>query len=133
MHTRVLRYFSTCPISIKAAGNISLSQSESLLFDSLKAALPKTTLRVAGGWVRDKLLGLESKDIDIALDNCKGTEAALIIQKSVKNSSSIGTVKTNPDASKHLETACIHIMDFDVDLVNLRTDTYTDSRIPTIV
>ena len=30
------------------------------------------TLRVAGGWVRDKLLGLESNDIDVALDKWKG-------------------------------------------------------------
>ena len=35
-----------------------------------------TTLRVAGGWVRDKLLGRESDDIDIALDNCSGQEFA---------------------------------------------------------
>ena len=33
-----------------------------------------TTVRVAGGWVRDKLLGKTSKvDIDIALDNMSGT------------------------------------------------------------
>lgn len=28
-----------------------------------------TTLRAAGGWVRDKLLGRDSLDIDIAIDN----------------------------------------------------------------
>ena len=27
---------------------------------------------VAGGWVRDKVLGLESNDIDIAIDNMTG-------------------------------------------------------------
>ena len=32
------------------------------------------TLRIAGGWVRDKLLGKESDDIDIALDNMSGEE-----------------------------------------------------------
>jgi tRNA nucleotidyltransferase (CCA-adding enzyme) len=30
------------------------------------------TLRVAGGWVRDKLLGLESQDMDIAIDKTSG-------------------------------------------------------------
>lgn len=47
-----------------------------------------TTLRVAGGWVRDKLVGQEQKshqrnlspvnkmDIDIALDNCMGGDFA---------------------------------------------------------
>ena len=47
-----------------------------------------TTLRVAGGWVRDKLVGQEQgfhqrhlskvdkMDIDIALDNCMGGDFA---------------------------------------------------------
>lgn len=47
-----------------------------------------TTLRVAGGWVRDKLVGQEQRfhqrhlskvhkmDIDIALDNCMGGDFA---------------------------------------------------------
>lgn len=30
----------------------------------------------AGGWVRDKLLGRDSLDIDIALDNCLGKDFA---------------------------------------------------------
>jgi len=32
------------------------------------------TFRVAGGWVRDKLMMKESNDIDIALDTMMGTE-----------------------------------------------------------
>jgi tRNA nucleotidyltransferase (CCA-adding enzyme) len=35
-----------------------------------------TTVRVAGGWVRDKLLGLQSDDIDITLDDHLGREFA---------------------------------------------------------
>jgi tRNA nucleotidyltransferase/poly(A) polymerase len=39
--------------------------------------------------------------------------------------------KFNPDKSKHLETACVKIMDVWVDVVNLRGETYTEgSRIP---
>ncbi len=35
----------------------------------------KTTVRVAGGWVRDKILGKVVKaDIDIALDDMMGSE-----------------------------------------------------------
>ena len=40
----------------------------------------KTVLRVAGGWVRDKLIGKESSDIDIALDDMYGEEFAEIIR-----------------------------------------------------
>jgi hypothetical protein len=35
-----------------------------------------TTLRCAGGWVRDKLMGRSSLDIDIALDDLLGREFA---------------------------------------------------------
>jgi len=34
---------------------------------------------VAGGWVRDKLYGKESNDIDIALDDLLGSEFAPLI------------------------------------------------------
>jgi len=33
-------------------------------------------LRVAGGWTRDKCLGKESDDIDIALDDIYGEDFA---------------------------------------------------------
>ena len=42
-----------------------------------------TTLRVAGGWVRDKLLGKDSDDIDIALDDMTGEEFAKLINEKV--------------------------------------------------
>ena len=34
------------------------------------------TLRVVGGWVRDKLLGKQSSDIDVALDTMAGKDFA---------------------------------------------------------
>jgi tRNA nucleotidyltransferase/poly(A) polymerase len=59
---------------------ITLTEEERVLFDTLLAAASfagtNTVLRAAGGWVRDKLLGKESKDIDIALDNMLGKEFA---------------------------------------------------------
>jgi tRNA nucleotidyltransferase/poly(A) polymerase len=59
---------------------IALTQEEeqlfSLLLEAAKAAGTGTTLRCAGGWVRDKLLGKDSKDIDVALDNMLGREFA---------------------------------------------------------
>lgn len=55
---------------------ITLTAEERALFDTLLAAAEfagsKTVLRAAGGWVRDKLLGKDSADIDIALDNMLG-------------------------------------------------------------
>ena len=42
-----------------------------------------TTLRVAGGWVRDKLLGKESMDIDITLDDIKGIDFVRLVDAKI--------------------------------------------------
>jgi tRNA nucleotidyltransferase (CCA-adding enzyme) len=42
-------------------------------------------LRVAGGWVRDKMMGKESDDIDIAMDNMHGEEMAEIVRMKIFN------------------------------------------------
>lgn len=59
---------------------VSLTPQEQELFDVLLAAAQHagsgTVLRCAGGWVRDKLLGRDSDDIDIALDNLMGKDFA---------------------------------------------------------
>ena len=110
-----------------------------------------TTLRVAGGWVRDKLLGKESDDIDIALDDMFGEEFAEMIRqktfdddiaqgkidpntiKDDKKGKSYGVIKANSDQSKHLETAVIKVQGVSIDLVNLRSEEYgADSRVPVI-
>lgn len=45
------------------------------LLSSMKIkSLFQVELRCAGGWVRDKLLGHDSKDIDIALDTMLGED-----------------------------------------------------------
>ncbi|KAG8747639.1 CCA tRNA nucleotidyltransferase, mitochondrial [Ceratobasidium sp. 414] len=104
--------------------------------------------RIAGGWVRDKLLGIPSNDIDIALANIMGVPFAEKLQvymisrglmkKPEPGSSSrggtIATIGKNPEQSKHLETARMRVLGHDVDFVNLRSETYADnSRIPTMV
>ena len=44
-----------------------------------------TTLRCAGGWVRDKLMGKQSLDIDIALDNMLGKDFAEAVNQYLKS------------------------------------------------
>jgi tRNA nucleotidyltransferase (CCA-adding enzyme) len=67
------------------------------------------TLRVVGGWVRDKLLGKTSSDIDVALDTLPGRAFAehvnaylASVGQSVRG---VGVIAANPEQSKHLETA----------------------------
>eukprot|EP01025_Chloroclados_australasicus_P031862 TRINITY_DN3226_c0_g2_i2.p1 TRINITY_DN3226_c0_g2~~TRINITY_DN3226_c0_g2_i2.p1 ORF type:complete len:571 (-),score=74.06 TRINITY_DN3226_c0_g2_i2:188-1900(-) len=96
-----------------------------------------TTLRCAGGWVRDKLLGQSSDDIDIALDDIMGRNFADMVNEYLKTlgeeTHKPGIIMQNPDQSKHLETAKLKVKGFEIDLVNLRSEDYTDtSRIPTV-
>ncbi|KAI0466437.1 hypothetical protein F4859DRAFT_519090 [Xylaria cf. heliscus] len=126
------------------------AQLKELLLDaarhvnSSQPASEPVILRWAGGWVRDKLLGIESHDIDTAINIMTGEAFALkirelcekpeTVQKHGITSDDIGDlhkIAKNPDKSKHLETTTVKLFGFDVDFVNLRKETYTeDSRNP---
>ncbi|EPY50617.1 ATP(CTP) tRNA nucleotidyltransferase [Schizosaccharomyces cryophilus OY26] len=99
-------------------------------------------VRLAGGWVRDKLLGLSSDDLDVTLNKINGIDFAKAIleyvnkldpKAAVPYKKSIGKLTVNPDQSKHLETATLSLYGLDIDFVGLREETYDDkSRIPTV-
>lgn len=101
--------------------------------------------RFTGGWVRDKLLGFQSHDIDIAVNTLTGLEFAEGINEYINAISSghpnpelkthsIHKIERNPEKSKHLETATTKLFGQEVDIVNLRCEEYAeDSRIPTVV
>mmetsp|Transcript_66350 Transcript_66350/g.74320 ORF Transcript_66350/g.74320 Transcript_66350/m.74320 type:complete len:646 (+) Transcript_66350:95-2032(+) len=160
---------------------IELNEEERHLVDTLKetakaweegkiqvtTTLPMTInnkktsqIRIAGGWVRDKILGLQTHDVDIATDACTGVEFARAVKEyhatvvaaeqqeaqqtedintsktNTKNNKigKIGVIAANPSQSKHLETATMKIFGNEVDFSNLRQETYAeDSRIPDIV
>ncbi|KAL4883430.1 hypothetical protein BJY04DRAFT_226490 [Aspergillus karnatakaensis] len=110
----------------------------------------ETVLRFTGGWVRDKLLGVESHDIDVAITNMTGYHFGMKLKEYLdipenldkyrKNHENgelqhalirLHKIDANPEKSKHLETVTTRIFGFDVDLVNLRKESYTaDSRTP---
>ena len=126
------------------------SQLRNLLLDAAryidesKEIKDKIELRWAGGWVRDKLLGLPSHDIDVAINAmtgvgfCEKMQDYLKDEENMKKHSltakdvgSLHKILANPDKSKHLETANTRLYDFDLDFVNLRKETYSeDSRNP---
>lgn len=118
-------------------------------------------LRFTGGWVRDKLLGVESHDIDVAINKTTGYQFGLRLKEYLeipgnlekyglesvaatdKQSQKAGAsdksktvgglhkIEANPEKSKHLETVTTKILGLDIDLVNLRKETYTEeSRVP---
>ncbi|KAG8807805.1 CCA tRNA nucleotidyltransferase, mitochondrial [Serendipita sp. 401] len=101
--------------------------------NSQKPEMDPVMCRIAGGWVRDKLLGMDSDDIDIAINRMTGEAFAQGLLDSRKIESAGATIASNPEQSKHLATTKIKLLDYEVDLVNLRSESYTeDSRIPEI-
>lgn len=98
---------------------IVLTPEEKQFFETLSDFVREkrlgTTVRVAGGWVRDKLLGDNASgkstsevDIDIALDNITGTRFVEKLNQWYYEKGlqflRYNIIKQNPDKSKHLET-----------------------------
>ncbi|XP_015583667.1 tRNA nucleotidyltransferase cca2 isoform X2 [Ricinus communis] len=132
---------STPQAVIQVKDKIELTEIEKKIFDRLLNTLRhfnlQTQLRVAGGWVRDKLLGKDCYDIDIAIDNMLGSEFVDKVREYLLSTGEevggLGIIPRNPDQSKHLETARMRLFDLWIDFVNLRCEDYTeDSRIPTM-
>ena len=118
---------------------ISLTAQEELLFRTLLACVAwkgrSSVLRVAGGWVRDKLLGKSSHDIDIAIDDQTGVEFATTVNEYMESINEethhLAVIQANPEKSKHMETATLKVFGLPIDFVNLRCEEYTnDSRFP---
>ncbi|GFP81377.1 cca tRNA nucleotidyltransferase mitochondrial [Phtheirospermum japonicum] len=129
------------PPSIHVKDHIDLTDKEKQIFDRLLEVLRhfnlQTQLRVAGGWVRDKLLGKECYDIDIALNDMLGKEFCDKVNEYLSSTGEVtqgvGVIQSNPDQSKHLETARMRLFDVWIDFVNLRSEDYSEnSRIPTM-
>ncbi|KAE9465521.1 hypothetical protein C3L33_02571, partial [Rhododendron williamsianum] len=127
--------------SVQVRDRIDLTDKERLIFGRLLEVLRhfslQTQLRVAGGWVRDKLLGRDCYDIDIAIDNMLGKEFCEKVNEYLSSKGEeahgIGVIQCNPDQSKHLETARMRLFDVWIDVVNLRSEDYSEnSRIPTM-
>ncbi|CAH9136209.1 unnamed protein product [Cuscuta epithymum] len=133
--------FEAPPPPVHVKDRIDLTAKEEQIFDRLLQVVRhfnlQTQLRVAGGWVRDKLLGKECCDIDIALDNMLGREFCEKVNEylslSGQETQGVGVIQCNPDQSKHLETARMRLCDVWIDFVNLRAEDYSEnSRIPTM-
>ncbi|KAI8956693.1 hypothetical protein F5Y11DRAFT_139556 [Daldinia sp. FL1419] len=145
-----IRKMATQPATTTIELTPKEAQLKDLLLDAAKSinetgqAEDVVVLRWAGGWVRDKLLGVESHDIDTAINVMTGEAFAMklcelceqpdTVKKHSITESDIGNlhkIARNPEKSKHLETTTIKLFGYDVDFVNLRKETYTeDSRNP---
>ena len=123
-----------------------------ILLDVAASTKKQPELRFAGGWVRDKVRGDDSNDIDVAISSMTGLDFALQMrayldkpgalakygavnnQVAIERKDVLGglhKIVANPEKSKHLETVTTKMLGLDIDLVNLRKEAYTDeSRNP---
>lgn len=118
--------------------NISLDEKETEILDLLSGFSQKLAQdtgkqcspRISGGWVRDKLLGRPSHDIDVAVDQILGEEFATKLAESVPKTK-LHKIAKNPDKLKHLETVTTTILGYPIDIVSLRCEHYADElRVP---
>ncbi|KAG1716800.1 hypothetical protein ID866_398 [Astraeus odoratus] len=84
-----------------------------------------------------QLLGKDCNDIDICLADMMGVPfveqfVAYLSEKKHIPVNKIAKIESNPDQSKHLETARTTLLGLELDFVNLRSEEYAEhSRIPT--
>ncbi|KAI5190221.1 hypothetical protein NEMIN01_0920 [Nematocida minor] len=94
------------------------------------------TYRVAGGWVRDRIMSIPCNDIDIAIDRSSGAVFAEGFINYLKDQSEevhgYHVVAFNHEKAKHLETASLQYLGYSIDFVALRTEEYAGSRIPVV-
>lgn len=133
--------------STKTGGSktITLLPAECLLREFLLEGaqeFPGLEIWVTGGWVRDRLLGIPSSDLDLALSSLTGKEFGTFLESfsarpevetkygqraaelDVLGSlfSRFHIMKKNAKMSKKLETAGGKLFGLDIDLVNLRKE-----------
>ncbi|KAI3861694.1 hypothetical protein MKX03_030799 [Papaver bracteatum] len=104
-------------LCIQLKDKIELTDQEKKIFDRLLRVVDHqsllTQLRVAGGWVRDKLLGKESNEIDIALDNLKGDDFCDMVNEYLyslgENKRWVGVIKSNPEKCKNFTTGIMKL------------------------
>ena len=106
----------------------NLTNQEAAIFSLIRSTCqefnPPVIARVAGGWVRDKIIGRPSDDIDIAVDTVSGLNfAEKLREKSDNPNARITVIEAKPDNSKHLETVRVCITTgFWIDVCCLRHD-----------
>ena len=116
--------------------NFSLTEKEKEIFSNILNILKKNNLnsticRVAGGWIRDKLLGKESDDIDIVVNDIEGSKLVYIINEDLytEGKYKMGIIPKNPKKGKNIEVATTNICNTSIDFITLRSSPLADAEL----
>ncbi len=134
----------------RKTSDIILTPKEKKIFEFLRRVKKDygltVQMRVVGGWTRDKLLGKESDDIDIAIDMPGYDFAKIVADAAVKNNITndpkayrVSLEKSaNPDdigmANDDLMVGAVYLFGQKIEFIPMRTEHYPDpnSRQPQI-
>ncbi len=106
---------------------IELDATESKIFNVLREAskeMPgQPVVRVAGGWIRDKLLGRNSKDIDVTVSNMTGEQfgAHLAAFDKRRGLGAVSNISNrSADQTENIAVGFLKIYGQEVEILNLR-------------
>jgi len=128
--------------SAQVALNCNLLLDAAYKIDNQQSTDDCPVLSFTGGWVRDKLLWLESTDIDVGINNITGYDFAtrrfhfskVNLNQYGHEPGEVTKIESNSEKSKHLVTARMQIGGLDIDLVNRRKESHSGyGRIPHMV
>ena len=104
------------------------SEEEQRLFSLLLECARQregVVLRVAGGWVRDKLLGKESHDIDVVVEGAPSEDFVAVLCEMVERRGDarpkVAVMEADPEHGKHLAASNAVVEGVSVDFVSLRS------------
>lgn len=123
---------------MKINTNIKFNSNEqevmSIIREVIAKYAPSTQAYLVGGSVRDKLIGVESQDMDIMVYPIRAEDFARLITKHL-DIKDPHIIKDNPEKSKFISTSKVFLPTqngiMEIDIAQARQDVYRDnSRIP---
>ena len=117
-------------INNKIELNITLTEEEIKIFDFIQSTIEKHNLkievRVAGGWVRDKVLNLKSHDIDLVISGMKCIEFGLLLNKELNQNEKNCKIYRKENSRKKFDLICVPIFKKKIDIVNIRYNKFKE-------
>ena len=110
--------------------NITLTEEEIKIFDFIQSTIEKYKLkvevRIAGGWVRDKVLNLKSHDIDLVISGMKCIEFGLLLNKELNQNEKNCKIYRKENSRKKFDLICVPIFKKKIDIVNIQYNKFKE-------